>query len=152
MSEGVYLSDGARGYERSDRLQEDFVAAAARLLEVDGWANPSRGGARELRADLALEGGGVKGIALVGAVMVLDEAGYRFHRVAGTSAGAVTASVIAGIVKAGHDMTTLLAALRSLDFRKFMPDGRLHDVMGRTAGHFASIVADAAILTNREGI
>lgn len=152
MNEGVHLSDGARGYERRDALQEEFGSAATRLLEADGWANPSRGGARELRADRALEGGGVKGIALVGAVMVLDEAGYRFHRVAGTSAGDVTASVIAGIVKAGHDMTTLLAALRSLDFRKFMPDGRLHDVMGRTAGHFASIVADAAILTNREGI
>ena len=152
VGEGVYLSDGVRGYERSDALQEEFVAAAARLLEVDGWANPSRGGVRELRADLALEGGGVKGIALVGAVMVLDEAGYQFHRVAGTSAGAVTASVIAGIVQDGRDMTTLLAALRSLDFRMFMPEGRLHDVMGRTAGHFASIVADAAILTNREGI
>ena len=148
----MYLSDGARGYERRDALQEEFGAATARLLEVDGWANPSRGGARELRADRALEGGGVKGIALVGAVMALDEVGYRFHRVAGTSAGVVTASVIAGIVRAGHDMTTLLAALRSSDFRKFMPDGRLHDVMGRTAGHFVSIAADAALLTNREGI
>ena len=128
------------------------VTAASPLRASDGWPNPAKGGARELRADLALEGGGVKGIALVGAVLVLDEAGYRFQRIAGTSAGAVTASVIAGIVRAGHDMTTLLAALQALDFRKFMPEGRLHEVVGRGAGHLASIVADAAILTNREGI
>ena len=39
-------------------------------------------------ADLVLEGGGVKGIGLAGAVLALDQAGYRFQRVAGTSAGA----------------------------------------------------------------
>ena len=38
-------------------------------------------------ADVVLEGGGVKGIGLVGAISVLQERGYVFHRVAGTSAG-----------------------------------------------------------------
>jgi predicted patatin/cPLA2 family phospholipase len=38
-------------------------------------------------ADLVLEGGGVQGIALVGAIIVLPERGYQFRRVAGTSAG-----------------------------------------------------------------
>ena len=42
-------------------------------------------------ADLVLEGGGVKGIGLVGAISVLEEHGYVFHRVAGTSAGAIVA-------------------------------------------------------------
>src|SRR6516165_2641862 len=37
-------------------------------------------------ADLVLEGGGVKGIALVGAISVLEERGYQFRRVAGTLA------------------------------------------------------------------
>ena len=45
--------------------------------------------------DLVLEGGGVKGIALVGAVDVLEERGYEVHRVAGTSAGAMNAAVFA---------------------------------------------------------
>jgi hypothetical protein len=31
-------------------------------------------------ADLVLEGGGVKGIGLAGAVIALDQAGYRFQR------------------------------------------------------------------------
>jgi hypothetical protein len=34
-----------------------------------------------LDADLVLEGGGVKGIALVGAISVLEERGYTFHKV-----------------------------------------------------------------------
>ena len=33
-------------------------------------------------ADLVLEGGGVKGIGLVGAYASLTEAGYTFHRIA----------------------------------------------------------------------
>ena len=41
------------------------------------------------------EGGGIKGIALAGAAAAVLDAGYRFERVAGTSAGALTASLIA---------------------------------------------------------
>ncbi len=41
------------------------------------------------------EGGGIKGIALAGAAGAVLDAGYRFERVAGTSAGALTASLIA---------------------------------------------------------
>ena len=40
-------------------------------------------------------GGGLKGFALVGAYQVLEEKGYRFKRVAGTSAGAILACFIA---------------------------------------------------------
>ena len=46
-------------------------------------------------ADLILEGGGVKGIALVGSYTALSEAGYDFHRIAGTSAGAIVGALIA---------------------------------------------------------
>src|SRR3954453_10284956 len=45
-------------------------------------------------ADLVLEGGGVKGAGLAGAVGVLGQR-YTFGRVAGTSAGAIVASFIA---------------------------------------------------------
>ncbi len=49
----------------------------------------------ELRADLVFEGGGVKGIALAGAFLELDRRGYRPQCVAGTSAGAITAALVA---------------------------------------------------------
>lgn len=47
----------------------------------------------ERRVDLVCEGGGVRGIALVGAVSVLEERGYHFHNIAGTSAGAIVATL-----------------------------------------------------------
>jgi NTE family protein len=47
-----------------------------------------------LPADLVLEGGGVKGIALLGAVVELLRR-FRFERVAGSSAGAVLAALVA---------------------------------------------------------
>ncbi|WP_144510318.1 patatin-like phospholipase family protein [Bacillus sp. FJAT-22090] len=45
--------------------------------------------------DGVFSGGGMKGIALVGAYQVMEERGYKFKRVAGTSAGAILACFIA---------------------------------------------------------
>ena len=45
--------------------------------------------------DGVFSGGGMKGIALVGAFQILEEKGYEFKRVAGTSAGAILACFIA---------------------------------------------------------
>jgi NTE family protein len=69
------------------------------------------------RADLVLEGGGVKGIGLVGAVVRLMEEGYTFHRVAGTSAGSIAAALLA----AGVDAAGLAEAMERLDYSK-VPD------------------------------
>src|SRR4029077_7764086 len=69
----------------------------------------------ELRADLVLEGGGVKGIGLVGALSVLEEAGYRFERVAGTSAG----SIVGSLVAAGMTSAEMYDVMTSLDYRRF---------------------------------
>jgi NTE family protein len=48
-----------------------------------------------LKADVVLEGGGVKGIVLVGALVALTEAGYQLNRISGTSAGAIVGSLVA---------------------------------------------------------
>ncbi|MGV3487608.1 MAG: patatin-like phospholipase family protein [Tuberibacillus sp.] len=45
--------------------------------------------------DGVFSGGGVKGFAFVGALEVVEEAGLRFRRVAGTSAGSIVAALIA---------------------------------------------------------
>ncbi len=74
-----------------------------------------------LDADLVLEGGGVKGIALVGALAVLEERGYRFHRVAGTSAGAIVGSLVA----AGVDTHRLQQIMAKLDYHSFQDGGWL---------------------------
>jgi NTE family protein len=50
------------------------------------------------RCDLVLGGGGVKGLAHIGVLLALEEAGYDVVRVAGSSAGAVVgAMAIAGV-------------------------------------------------------
>jgi NTE family protein len=69
--------------------------------------------------DLVCEGGGVKGIGLAGAYAALEEAGYRPKRVAGTSAGAITAALIA----AGYTAAELKEVVLSLDFREFEDKG-----------------------------
>jgi NTE family protein len=71
------------------------------------------------RADLVLEGGGVKGIALVGAVTALDEAGYSFPRVAGSSAGAIVAALVAALSLAGEPVSRLADVVRTVDYRRF---------------------------------
>jgi NTE family protein len=69
----------------------------------------------KLTADLVLEGGGVKGIGLVGALTVLEDQNYEFNRVAGTSAGAIVASFVAAGVSAGK----ITEQMRSLDYKNF---------------------------------
>lgn len=73
-----------------------------------------------MRADLVCEGGGVRGIGLVGAVDALDRAGYRFPRVAGSSAGAIVASLVAALQVAGEPVGRLADIMRAIDYRKFL--------------------------------
>lgn len=71
------------------------------------------------RVDLVLEGGGVKGIGLLGAVVELTRQGWTFPRVAGTSAGAIVGSLVAAHVHTGHDVTSLVEVMESLDYELF---------------------------------
>lgn len=69
-----------------------------------------------LQADLVFEGGGVKGIGLAGAFRTLSDRGYQPQCVAGTSAGAITASLVA----AGYTGAELEdIVLNKMDFTKF---------------------------------
>jgi NTE family protein len=69
-----------------------------------------------LWADAVFEGGGVKAIGLVGALCVAEEKGYRWKRVAGTSAGSILASLLA----AGYSGQELYEILIEKDFTDFL--------------------------------
>lgn len=69
-----------------------------------------------LVADLVLSGGGVKGIALGGAVAALTDAGYRPKRISGTSAG----GIVGALAAAGLRGDALGEAARTLPFPKFI--------------------------------
>lgn len=60
-----------------------------------------------MKYDLVFEGGGAKGMALVGAYDAFVERGHSHGRLLGTSAGAITAALLA----AGYTSEELLAAL-----------------------------------------
>ncbi len=69
--------------------------------------------------DLVCEGGGVKGIGLAGAYSLLEERGFQAKNVAGTSAGAITAALLA----AGCGADDMRKIVFELDFRQFMDKG-----------------------------
>lgn len=73
--------------------------------------------------NLVFEGGGVKGIAYVGALRVLDQKGYlkNVEKVAGTSAGAITALLL-GV---GFSVEECDALLRKTDFKDFQDSSLL---------------------------
>jgi NTE family protein len=79
--------------------------------------------ATSLSADLVLEGGGVKGIGLVGATVELVEAGYHFERIAGSSAGSIVAACLAALERAGEPLSRLEDIARSIDYAKFRDRG-----------------------------
>lgn len=122
-----------------------MAAATVEGMDISGTADPADAadgtdaagtdevaGAGDVtgRADLVLEGGGVKGIALAGAVSRLAAAGYRFPRVAGTSAGAVVAALVAALQRAGEPLDGLGEIARTLDYRRFRDRGSWARLLG----------------------
>jgi len=75
----------------------------------------------KLRADAVFEGGGVKGIGLVGAVAEIEKAGYEFMNLAGTSAGAIVASLLA----VGYKAEEIKQEMEKLDYNNFKDEGLL---------------------------
>jgi len=78
--------------------------------------------------NLIFEGGGVKGIAYVGAMRVLEQRDLlkTIQRVSGTSAGAINALIYA----LGYDVISQRQIIDSVDFKKFMDDsfGTIRDI------------------------
>jgi predicted acylesterase/phospholipase RssA len=64
---------------------------------------------------LIMKGGGVKGLAYVGALEVLEEYGFKFNHFVGTSAGAITAALLA----VGYSTAELRQILEQTNFAVF---------------------------------
>ncbi|MDQ0337749.1 NTE family protein [Caldalkalibacillus uzonensis] len=79
-----------------------------------------------LKCDAVFEGGGVKGIAFIGAIRETEERGYQFQRVAGTSAG----SIMAALLAAGYNGKEIEALLDELSFPAFLQSGWIGHLPG----------------------
>lgn len=88
--------------------------------------------------DVVLEGGGVKGIALVGALSVLMDAGYVVQRVAGTSAGAIVGALVA----AGKSAQEMRDIMEATDYSRFQDESWLDKLPG---GKILSLLVDDGI-------
>lgn len=92
-------------------------------------------------ANMVCEGGGVKGIALAGAICYLEEAGYRWKHHAGTSAGAIVAALSA----AGYTGKELHKILLETDYTSFSHKNLLQSLP--LAGQPASLLLCKGIYT-----
>ncbi len=72
-----------------------------------------------MKADVVFQGGGVKGIAFVGGVVALEQKGYTFNKLAGTSAGAITAALLS----AGYTGQELKEIMLNMDYTKILSTG-----------------------------
>ena len=94
-------------------------------------------------ADLVFEGGGVKGIGLAGAYSALRERGVVPKRVAGASAGAITAALVA----AGYEAAELDEILAKVPFARFK-DEAWEDKLP-LVGHGLSVLLQLGIYEGR---
>jgi NTE family protein len=70
----------------------------------------------EMEIDGVFSGGGIKGFALLGACEEIENRGFRFVRMAGTSAG----SIIAALITAGYKSKEIYELLEELDLSKML--------------------------------
>lgn len=85
-----------------------------------------------MKVDAVFEGGGMRGIGIVGALTYLETKGYEWQRVAGTSVGAVIAALIA----AGYTSEEMKDILAKMDFRDFLDKSGLQrlPLLGKALG------------------
>jgi len=95
---------------------------------------------KKLMADAVFEGGGVKGIGLVGAVAVAEERGYQWVNVAGTSAGAIVAALLAAGYKAAEMKKEIMD---ELDYNSFKDTSILDRIP--LVGPVASLIFEKGI-------
>ncbi len=95
------------------------------------------------KVDAVFEGGGVKGIGLVGAIKATEEQGYTFENVAGTSAGAI----IAALVAAKYSASEMKSILDQLDYRQFKDEATMDKIP--LIGHAVSLGIEKGIFEGK---
>ena len=134
-----YRPDG--GASEADRTAD--CACPARRLRSSRLLPAARRKDGSMDADLVLEGGGVKGIGLAGAYSALCDADYTFHRIAGSSAGAIVGALIA----AGMEPKELETVMRTVDYGRFQDEGFI-DHLGHV-GKGLSVLFEKGIYEGR---
>ncbi|MCB0279277.1 MAG: patatin-like phospholipase family protein [Calditrichaeota bacterium] len=109
--------------------------------------------------DVVLEGGGVKGIAITGALYALERMGIRFRKIAGTSAGAINAAFVAAASKhiSEKRIDRIANVILNMNLIRFVDGGRgaeafVNAIMNKDAGMVARLNKMFSITRNLEQI
>lgn len=89
--------------------------------------------------DGVFSGGGIKGFALVGGLQVLEERGFVFQKIAGTSAGSIVASLV-------------IAGYTSSQIEEFFRDMDISDLLDRRRGWFQLSISKWLLLYWKLGL
>ncbi len=73
---------------------------------------------QDLKVGVVLSGGGAKGMAHIGALKVIEEAGVRIDYIGGTSMGAI----VGGLYASGYTASQLDSIFKSVDFNTLIQD------------------------------
>ncbi|PLT29168.1 patatin-like phospholipase family protein [Peribacillus deserti] len=74
-----------------------------------------------MHVDGVFSGGGIRGLAFVGAYEALERRGFKFIRLGGTSAGAI----VAAFIMAGYSSSEIKQMMEETDFRKLLDERKL---------------------------
>jgi Predicted esterase of the alpha-beta hydrolase superfamily len=77
-----------------------------------------------MKVNGVFEGGGVKGISLVGAVRAAERNDVQFHKVAGTSSG----SIVAALLATGYTASEMKIIIESAPFSRFLRRSPFYNV------------------------
>jgi len=126
MDVGLVAARSALAFgSMATRLAFAGRSVATLLALAGGWLAPlagqsaeADGGVAEIRVGVALSGGGAKGMAHVGVLEVLEEAGVHVDVVTGTSMG----SVVGGLYSIGLSTDSIRTVLADVDWPSVLGD------------------------------
>jgi len=88
------------------------------LVLVQAFSHSQEGDPEDLKIGVVLSGGGAKGLAHIGALKIIEDAGIRIDYIGGTSMGAI----IGGLYASGYKARQLDSIFQILDFNTLIQD------------------------------
>ena len=98
-------------------MQKRLVFLVVAFLAMTSFAQQSNS-EEQPKVGLVLSGGGAKGLAHIGALKVIEEAGVKIDYIGGTSMGAIVGALYAS----GYSATALDSIFQSTDFTSLIQD------------------------------
>jgi len=99
--------------------------------------------------DLVIQGSGVRGAAALGVITELNDAGYHFPRISGSSSGALLAAIVVAYQKVGKDLHEITDALDSFDPARFEAAPTPERLTGLVGESWEALTRGGAYKTDR---